>query len=190
VEVNRGLPAGEKIRVISISQGWMPGETGYEEVTQAIRRARADGIFVIYCSMERDTPLAFHGLGREALADPDRLDSFGPGLWWMQQFLRGDDPRARLLAPMDARTTASPTGVDHYVFYRHGGWSWVAPYLAGLYALALQVDPELSGERFWELAMATGRTRVIDSGDRRRSLGRIVQPEALIAAVTELKVRP
>jgi hypothetical protein len=183
VELNRRLSSAERIRVISISQGWILGQTGYEEATQAIRQARREGIFVIYCSMERDSPLAFHGLGREALADPDDVRSFGPGLWWKEQFFRQEARTTRLLAPMDARTTASPTGVDHYVFYRQGGWSWVAPYIAGLYALALQVDPHLTGERFWEQALATGRTRSIESGNTRRALESIVDPEALIESL-------
>jgi hypothetical protein len=190
VEVNRWLPPSEKMRVISISRGWMSGQTGYEEVTRAIRHARAEGIFVIHCAMERETPFAFHGLGREALADPARLDSFGPGLWWKAQFLRGGNRRSRLLVPMESRTTASPTGADHYVFYRSGGWSWVAPYIAGLYALALQVDPQLTGEAFWELALETGRTRTIANGERRLPLGPIADPEALVAAVARRVTGP
>jgi len=59
---------------------------------------------------------------------------------------------------MDSRTTASFTGISEYVFYREGGWSWSIPYIAGLYALAAQVDPEIPPERFWSLAMETGRT--------------------------------
>ena len=38
--------------------------------------------------------------------------------------------------PVDARTTASPTGRGDRVFYHSAGSSWYAPYLAGAYALA------------------------------------------------------
>ena len=54
-----------------------------------------------------------------------------------------------LLIPMDARTTASPTGNKDYVFYGMGGISWTAPYLAGVYALACQIDPKITPEKFW-----------------------------------------
>jgi hypothetical protein len=38
----------------------------------------------------------------------------------------------RLLIPMDSRTTASPTGVIDYMFFRSGEWSWSIPYIAEL----------------------------------------------------------
>jgi hypothetical protein len=59
---------------------------------------------------------------------------------------------------MDSRTTAAPTGRSDCAFYRQGGWSWVTPYLAGLYALACQVRPDVTPELFWEKALATGTT--------------------------------
>ena len=36
--------------------------------------------------------------------------------------------------------------------------SWAVPYVAGVYALAVQVDPAITPERFWALAVRTGRT--------------------------------
>jgi hypothetical protein len=57
---------------------------------------------------------------------------------------------------MDSRGTASPTGYDDYVFYRQGGWSWSIPYIAGLYALACQVKPDITPEVFWSKALETG----------------------------------
>jgi hypothetical protein len=50
---------------------------------------------------------------------------------------------------MDSRTTASPGATDQYVFYGIGGMSWAVPYIAGVYALAVQVDPAITPERFW-----------------------------------------
>ena len=59
---------------------------------------------------------------------------------------------------MDSRTTAGPTGIEDYAFYRVGGWSWSIPYLAGTYALAAQVNPDITLEEFWDAALKTGKT--------------------------------
>jgi hypothetical protein len=84
---------------------------------------------------------------------------------------------------MDARTTASPDGNDEYVFYRRDGWSWAIPYIAGVYALACQVDPTVTPDRFWELAMQTGRTIQIAHEGQVYALGPIADPTALTTAL-------
>jgi len=91
--------------------------------------------------------------------------------------------RSLLLIPMDSRTTASPSGISEYVFYRQGGWSWSIPYIAGLYALAAQVDPEITPERFWSLAIETGRTIELRHDGEIIPLGPIVDPMALIGTL-------
>lgn len=191
LEVNRGLPEGSKIRVISVSVGWSPEQKGYAEVNQAVERARKAGIFVISTSLEETHRLAFHGLGREASKDPDLASSYGPGSWWAEAFLNGErrfSPGTRLLAPMDSRTTASPTGKDEYVYYADGGWSWTVPYLAGLYALACQVRPDITPEEFWAESLRTGKVVEVKHQDTSLLLGNIAQPVALMDALQK-KVR-
>lgn len=72
------------------------------------------------------------------------------------RFLREKAGRGLVLTPMDSRTKASPTGPHDYVFYRSGGVSWTAPYLAGLYALACQVKPDVTPEEFLACISRTG----------------------------------
>jgi hypothetical protein len=84
---------------------------------------------------------------------------------------------------MDARTTASPTGIDDYVYYGEGGWSWSIPYLAGMYALACQVDPDITPQEFWSTALQTGRTIQIKHDGKQYSFGVILDPQALIATL-------
>ena len=69
------------------------------------------------------------------------------------------------------------------MFYRWGASSLIVPFLAGTYALAAQVDPAITRERFVELARQTGRTTVVQHGGRAHSLGPILDPGALIAAL-------
>lgn len=178
IELNRVLPSDRKIRVVSISIGWSPGQPGFDDIESAVYEAKATGIFVVSSSLERDYGFRYHGLGRNELADPDHFESCEPGLFWARVY---DLPwsRNRVLIPMDSRTTASPTGDGEYVFYRAGGWSWAAPYIAGVYALAAQVDPAITPERFWKLVCTTGRW--VDY--KGKPFGPIINPPAVIEAL-------
>ena len=91
LEINRRLPADRKIRVISISVGWDPRQKGYEEVNRAVENATKENVFVISTSLESTHKLAFHGLGRNPLKDPDDAHSYGPGSWWREQFFSGSN---------------------------------------------------------------------------------------------------
>jgi hypothetical protein len=183
VEINQDLPTSRKIRVLSLSFGWVPNSKGYDEITAAVDQARDAGIFVISSSLSQTHNLNFHGLGRNSLSDPNKFQSYEPGLWWQQQFYEQGLTTDTLLVPMDSRTTASPTGTEDYVFYREGGWSWSIPYLAGVYALAVQVKPDITAEEFWETALNTGRTIRISHNRKDYEFGVILDPQALIEAM-------
>jgi hypothetical protein len=154
--VNHRLPKGRRIRVISISVGWMPGLTGYDDVMAAVEEAKREGVFVISVALMATHGLTFHGLGRDPMADPDKVASYTQSR--DEYFPDQHQGRPTLFVPMDARTTASPTGAKDYVFYCEGAASWVVPYLAGLYALACQVHPDITPEEFWKRAIETGDT--------------------------------
>jgi hypothetical protein len=183
VEINQGLPENRKIRVLSMSIGWGLESKGYDEITAAVKEAKEAGIFVISTSLSRIYQLDFHGLGRSPLSDPNDFWSHTPGLWWQKDFYQQGFSSPTLLVPMDSRTTASPTGTEDYVFYRQGGWSWSVPYIAGMYALAVQVKPEISPEQFWEAALNTGKTIHIEYKGKDYEFGVILDPQALIEAL-------
>jgi subtilisin family serine protease len=183
IEVNSQLPADRKIRVLSMSIGWGSDSKGYNEITAAVQAARDAGIFIICSSESEIYGLSFHGLGRLPMADPENANSYEPGFWWAKYFYGGQTLTKTLLVPMDSRTTASPTGVEEYVFYREGGWSWSIPYIAGVYALAAQVKPDITPEVFWSTALDTGRTIEISHGGKTYSFGVILDPVALIHAL-------
>lgn len=186
LEINSALPPERRIRVISISVGWSSGQKGCEEADAAVRRATQANVFVVSTAIERTHKLAFHGLGRDPRRDPEKPGSYGPGSWWAGAFLGGQRrfaPGQRLLVPMDARTTASPTGEEDYVFYSSGGWSWSVPYIAGLYALVCQVHPAVTPETFWAAALKTGRVIEIEERGAKLELGTVVDPGALLDAL-------
>jgi len=183
VEINKELPTNRKIRVLSMSFGWGPESKGYDEITAAVNEAKAAGIFLISSSLSETCGLKFHGLGRNPLSDPNDFEAYEPGSWWRDYFYEQGLSADTLLVPMDARTTASPTGTEDYVFYREGGWSWSIPYLTGMYALAVQVKPDITPEEFWETALETGRTIPIQHNGKAYELGVILDPQALIEEI-------
>ena len=88
---------------------------------------------------------------------------------------------------MDSRCTASPTGANDYVYYCQGGLSWSIPYLAGLYALACQVKPDITPELFWRTALETGAVNRIQRDGKSIDLGWIAQPEQLMDKLAAMK---
>lgn len=180
LEINQSLPEGRKIRVIAMQVGWDPSQAGYDEIVAAVNEAKAANIFVVSSSLSETYGLHFHGLGREPLSDPNEFKNFQPGSWWQKDFYKYDLPAKTLLVPMDARTTASPTGTKDYVYYRQGGWSWSIPYLAGMYVLAAQVKPDITPEEFWSIALQTGKTIQIQHDGKDYEFGVILDPQALI----------
>lgn len=186
LEVNKTLPDDRKIRVISISVGWSPDRKGYKETMEAVKRAKEQGVFIISSSLEETYGLKFHGLGRLWNADPDDYNSYTPGSWWAGRFYSPVNQLDKtLLVPMDKTTTASPIGDEAYVYYSQGGWSWSIPYIAGLYALACQVNPDITPKEFWATALKTGDTVELEKDGKKYKLEKIVNPVKLIE---ELKV--
>ena len=186
LEINRQLPGDRKIRTISMSSRWVPSDGGYDEIVAACEEAKAAGVFVVNCAGVREGTanphgFTYSGLGRHPLADPDDFNSYGPIPSWLTQDIY-EQPRWRgyLLVPMDSRTMACARGLDKYVFFGVGGFSWVPPYLAGVYALAAQVEPEITPERFWALAVKTSRTIELEYHGKQHPFGLIIDPVMLI----------
>ncbi len=196
LEVNNTLPKDKKIRVISISVGWDKSQKGYEEANAAVDRAKKAGVFVVSSSLVNTDGYMFNGLGRNPLSDPEATSSYEPGLFWKDRYyeygnefysMMGEKAGVKidevLLIPMDSRTTASPTDPKDYVFYREGGWSWSIPYVAGLYALACEVNPEVTPEIFWSTALKTGDTIKVQNNGKEYELKKVVNPVKLMEAL-------
>jgi hypothetical protein len=185
LEVNRQLPPDRRIRVISMSLGWEPDDLGYEDINAATDEAKAAGVFVVSGSgnMNRLYGVKKFGLGRPVLADPDSFRSYGLGVFWGD--VSPDDPLllGSLCTPMDSRTMASFTGIGDYAFFPIGGGSWTSPWLAGVYALAVQVKPEITPEEFLSLAAKTGRKITVWRGEKEIVLFPVVDPVASINAL-------
>ena len=184
IALNETLPEEEKIRVISMSVGWMPEDRGAEAMEAAIARARAAGIAVV-CVNSHDPLLEpWMGMGRTPYGDPGRLEDCRPGAFWAEALYSGEYRGADgslLLVPMDRRTAASPAGPEEYAHFPEGGMSWAVPWVAGLYALACQVKPEVTFEEFLAAAQATAHPVSIRTDERTEyPCGKAVDPAALL----------
>jgi membrane protease YdiL (CAAX protease family) len=185
LQINEQLDPSQKIRVISLSTGWLPELAGYYDLTAAVEEAKEKGIFIACLNMEEVYGFEFEGLGRKPLADPDDFNAYEPSVFWVDQFIEGDWLFDGLYFPMESKTVAGSSGAAGYEFDRYGGWSWISPYLAGLYVLAAQVDPAITPEVFLSVGMSTGRSIEIENAGKASTLGPIVDPVALIEALQE-----
>lgn len=186
LEINKHLPESEKIKVISISKGFDYDVKGSAEVYNAIERAKQAGVFVITTSTSKNFNFNLMGLGRNQTANPNDINSYRPGLFWEDVFNSGKFTLDNLLlVPMDARTCAFNTGKNDYVFSSNGGLSWTCPWLAGLYALCVQVNPHLTPDEFINIAFETGDEVIIYHESRQYSLKTLINPEKLIRAIEQ-----
>jgi hypothetical protein len=163
IEFNDQLKDTPKIRVVSISLGAFSERPNYARWKQALNKAKAAGILVVTCDQDVLPLATLRRVNDRAGTDP------------------GDYERGRfgvaavaLCAPAGNRTMASFRGPQVYTYDRMGGLSWTVPYLAGVAALGLQVDPSLEpGDivRLWKTTASKTKA------------GSVVNPGAFIGAV-------
>ena len=185
--VNDTLPQNEKIRVLTISRGFRNlKDAGVQTFLKAIKRAQNAGIFVLTTStfqysdfMSRDTDFA--GLGKASLTgDADNLSTYTLGRF---EQAHAETYCNKLLVPMDFRTTADPSGTSDYAFYSDGGFSWVAPYLAGLYALSVQTKPDITPQIFWKAALNTSSDLTVTLSQKQYVFHHVINPAKLIGSL-------
>lgn len=196
LQINKSLPDKEKIQVVSISWGAQEKEgTLHSDLwKKTLEKAKKEGLFVLTPASREEYGLGFSGMGKKVLSDPDEPtsycdDHFNPPKeivkkmfvnWYGENFW-DKHKKQNLLIPMNHRTTASPVGESEYVHYFKGGQSWATPWLAGMFVLARQVNPNITPEQFWEVAAKTGvNSDILGIQDSGILLGNIIQPQKLI----------
>ncbi|MDV3428469.1 MAG: S8 family serine peptidase [Bacillota bacterium] len=203
IAINKNLK--EKIRVISISDGWIKGEKAYDKMNTAVKAAQKEGIFVISSSLVDYSGYFFDGLGKIPMGDPDVLDSYTASLQYHEYYLKENNIKAFfekrvlenfkikrkinqiLYVPMDSRTVASPTSNDNYSYLPRGGWSFCSPYIAGVYALCCQVMPNITPEIFYNKALETGSKLYVTDNNTVYTLEKVINPTKLIEVLKNIK---
>jgi hypothetical protein len=143
-EWNNILPEKERIRVVSISTGGFSSQPHYEEWKEILDQADSLGMLVVTCDQ---AILEYGMLSLKPGEDPDKPDNYTPG------YYSSDGDAIRV--PGANKTVASHRGIDVYTFDRMGGMSWGAPYIAGLAALAYQVNPDIKPKEIIQLLIQT-----------------------------------
>lgn len=172
VEINRTLPEDEKIKIIGMSHR-VADKNGYylknsDLLKKAIQKAEKEGIMVIDCDTFDDPIL----LGITADKNPDDYKSYT-----ISKKYTGDNPKGKVCVPT-ARTYAAGNRNDRnfYQFTQTGGQSWSVPYIVGVIAMGLQVNPNLTKEQAMKY--------LYDSGYDFRG-GKIINPEGFINMVKQ-----
>ncbi len=163
IEFNKTLTGRPKIRVVSLSLGMFSQWPDFDLWKAAVDKAAQNGILVLTCD---PASLRLATLRRDPNGDPNDPSCYRTG--------RYSHPKAALCVPAGNRTTASHEGRDAYTYWIEGGMSWTVPYLAGLAALAFQIDPEISPAQIVELWTSTAT---------QTSAGPVVNPPKFVEAV-------
>lgn len=154
IELNKSFPAEEKIRIVSCSVGHDEHDLhlGSAEWAKALEEARESGL-IVFDSNE----LLDHGfVGGGSPNDKSNPDNYQK---WLCHKNRTDvDYSEKMIVPSDYRAMASYKGASDYMYNGKGGLSWSIPTLAGVAALALQVNPELTGKEIISM-VKEGATR-------------------------------
>ena len=194
LDENEKLPENERVSVVSISWGFNKQAPGYEELLQAIQRAKEEGVFIVSTRMREHYGFYTNGANRSPVGDIDSSECYEAGAWWKSKpedaldyiTVNGADKDKLLLFPMDHRTVADFKDSTSYRYEGNdGGMSWSTPWVAGMYVLAKQADPSITPEKFWQYALETSsECRNNDSGNY---VGRLINPQGLIQKIQENK---
>lgn len=173
--MNTALPDGEKIDAVSISWGRLHDNP---ETSELLQKLAESGVMVLTTDAKRTygKEARFTSIDRQMNADADKPESYNPGFWRDYK----DYAPEQILVPAGGRTIAGLGGHDNYIYTgANSGMSWATPYLVGVYALAKQTNPQLTPQRFFELAHQTGSAMNVNDVQR----GLIIQPQKIIEAL-------
>lgn len=141
VDINKQLKEGEKIRIISISDGIgrdNPYKQGWDSAVEKLRQA---GIEIIYST--RDLFNDFIWGGCPPFLDRNVATNYDVAVYFKENNVSLSNPH-QIIVPGDYRTTALNMRDNAYIYWGDGGYSWAIPYIAGLATLAWQLNPDLS----------------------------------------------
>jgi hypothetical protein len=84
------------------------------------------------------------------IAKQDETVTYDTYLWSMTAGVSG-----MVAVPADFVTVANNSSPTSYTYYGAGGLSWATPYLAGMMALGLQVNPSATAEEIYDAIRST-----------------------------------
>lgn len=145
---NKSLSEKEKIKVVSCSLGYPNQSFGgsLSDYKKAINEVRKSGVILVDANIFFE--LGFTGGG--SIINKDDPDTYEKWLFTQESKSSRNSINDKVIIPSDYRTVASSWNkkdkntTDEYAFYGRGGVSWSIPYLAGIFALMLQTNKDLT----------------------------------------------
>lgn len=158
IEQNSQLPAGQKIRIVSVSAKpsgpGSPFEKNQSMWDDTCRKAEVEGILVLDCTDHHGFIAPAHFLNTAA----ENPSLCRPG--FPEHSFEGPYDDRVIYVPTCPRTTAEEyqQGNCAYAYWGQGGLSWAIPYAAGVLAMGWQVWPEATGEQMKSLLFQSAHT--------------------------------
>lgn len=150
LELNEILPENKKIQIVGMSHvaEHNLNKEYAEQLEEAQRKVRESGVIVV------DVGCGMAVTGVKGYNDRDDYRNFEYG------FLRNTHAAffdGRLVVPGDNRTSAAGylNDPNHYIYWGQGGQSWGVPYITGLIAMTLQINPDLTEAEAFHYLHAT-----------------------------------
>ena len=164
IEQNKTLPEGKKIRMVGFSDFIDEKEANPAAFRNAVLACENAGIMVWLCD-------EYGALSFLPYSDRNSFGSLVACSWW------GNDNPPLVCVPAGGRTTAATLANAEYIYWSEAGLSWTVPYMLGLYAIAIEIDPTLTQDEL--------RSLIVDTAYQNDSGLRIVHPVGFIAAVLQ-----
>ncbi len=164
IEQNKSLPDDKKIKMVAFSDNIDESEKNADAFREAVKKCEDSGVMVWFCGDY--APLTFI-----PNSDKNNYNNISKANWYEG----GSNPEL-VFVPSSGRTTAvtSVPGAN-YIYWGNGGLSWTMPYVFGLYADAIAIDPSLTKDDLRKLIVDTA---YVDSEGKK-----IVNPVNFIATV-------
>ncbi|QUH30003.1 S8/S53 family peptidase [Vallitalea guaymasensis] len=134
VEDNKKLDEDDKIKIIGLSDNIDIREANPEALREAVKYAEKNGIMVFFC---HDPMEDLSSVRAKINTNKDKYNNYELPKHWNRSYIGFG-------VPTGSRTVANHLGKDKYTYYTTGGASWATPYMVGVIALGLQINPNLS----------------------------------------------
>ena len=141
IEQNKSLPEGQKITMVGFSDNIDSSEAYANEFRTAVKACEEAEIMVWFCG-------EYSGVSFLPLSNKDDYRNLVTESW-------GGGMPQLVYVPASGRTTAATDFGAEYIYWSSGGLSWTMPYVLGLYAIAIEIDPSLTQDQLRELIVSS-----------------------------------
>ena len=132
IEKNKTLEDNKKIRMVGLSLNIDDTNPYADMAKKAVKACEEAGIMVWFCG-------EYGAFSFIPYCDRNSFNGLVPEIWW------NFSVPELVCVPTAGRTSATSAPDNYkYIYWSKGGLSWAMPYVLGLYAIALEINPSLT----------------------------------------------